>query len=70
MKVVQNRTEWRNSTIRHLIENGQDATRAIAGTKNIEEYLFNSENEVIIRVQNDKQKEALKVFIESLCDKT
>ena len=69
MKVVQNRTEWRNATIHHLIENGNNATEAIAGAKNIEEFVFSSENEVIIRVQNDEQKEALKAFIESLSDK-
>ena len=69
MKVVKNRTEWRNSTISHLVENGHNATDAIAGAKRIEEFVFSSENEVIIRVQNDKQEEALKVFIESLYDK-
>ncbi|MEG2750088.1 MAG: hypothetical protein RR939_11950 [Acinetobacter sp.] len=69
MKVVQNRTEWRNATIHHLIGNGNNATEAIDGAKNIEEFVFSSENEVIIRVQNDEQKEALKAFIESLSDK-
>ena len=70
MKIVQNRKEWRNATIHHLIGNGNNATEAIAGAKNIEEFVFSSENEVIIRVQNDEQKEALKAFIESLVSET
>ena len=66
MKIEQNRKEWRSNTIRHLVENGHDALGAINGTKKIEEYLFDSEKEVIVRVENDKQREALKLFIESL----
>lgn len=68
MRIVQNRKEWRDHIISHLIANNHNADEAVAGAKTIEEFVFSSENEVIIRVRNDKQKEALNLFIESLVD--
>ena len=65
MKIVKNRTEWRSETIRHLVENGSSALDAIDGAKAIESYLFDSENELIIRIKSNEQREALKNFIES-----
>lgn len=65
MRIIEDRKEWRTNTINHLVENGHNALDAIDGVKAIESYLFGFENEVIIHVQNEKQKEALKNFIES-----
>ena len=65
MKIVQNRKEWRHSTVMQLIETLKlNAESAIGEAKKLEKYVF--QNDFIVEVSNEEQKKALENLIKSL----
>ena len=65
MKVVQNRKEWRHNTVMQLIEISKlDAGAAIKEAEKLEKYIF--QNDFIIEIDNEDQKQALENLIKSL----
>lgn len=68
MKVVQNRKEWRHETVMQLIEISKlDVASAIEEAKKLEKYVF--QNDFIVEIDNEEQKQALENLIKSLkCD--
>lgn len=68
MKVVQNRKEWRHETVMQLIEISKlDVATAIEEAKKLEKYVF--QNDFIVEIDNEEQKQALENLIKSLkCD--
>lgn len=65
MKVVQNRKEWRHSTVMQLIEISKlDAKSAIQEVEELERFIF--KNDFIVEVVNEEQKQALESLIKSL----
>lgn len=68
MKVVQNRKEWRHETVMQLIEISKlDVATVIEEAKKLEKYVF--QNDFIVEIDNEEQKQALENLIKSLkCD--
>lgn len=64
MKVVQNRKEWRHNTVMQLIEMSKDAEIAIKEAQKLEKYVF--QNDFIIEMGNEDQKQALENLIKSM----
>lgn len=64
MRIVQNRKEWRHKVVLKLISNGRNADDAICETKKIEEYVF--QNDFIIEIKDENQKNTLKAFIKTI----
>ncbi|WP_334421009.1 hypothetical protein [Acinetobacter soli] len=64
MRIVQNRKAWRNEIVSKLITNGRSAHDAINEAKKIEEYVF--QNDFIIEIEDENQKNTLKAFIKTI----
>ena len=65
MKVVQNRKDWRHITVMQLIENLKiDVDAAVSEAKKIEKYVF--QNDFIVEIDSEEQKQALENLIKSL----
>lgn len=64
MRIVQNRKAWRNKIVSKLISNGRSAHDAINEAKKIEDYVF--QNDFIIEINDENQKNTLKAFIKTI----
>ncbi|RZG48098.1 hypothetical protein [Acinetobacter wuhouensis] len=65
MKIVENRKEWRHSTVMKLVEaNRLSVVDAIAEAKELEKYVF--QNDFIVEIKNTEQKNALEGLIKSM----